>query len=78
MFAYPLMDGASCFPDIGSSTRTRDQVDTLHVHRVNRIFHRSEGFTNGVEGPKGRGDIIPLKDPSNFVCGSLNIGKMDP
>ena len=78
MFANPLMDGAPCFPDVGGPTRTRDQVDTLHVLRVNGSFHRSEGITNRVEGSKRRGDIIPLKDSSNLVRGSLDIGKVDP
>eukprot|EP00253_Pinus_taeda_P024775 PITA_24775 len=39
MFANPLMDGAPCFPDIRGPTRTRDQVDTLHIFRINGIFH---------------------------------------
>ena len=78
MFADPLMDGSTCFPNIGGPTRTRDQVDTLHVLRVNGIFYRMEGITNRAEGSKRRGNIIPLKDPSNLVRGSLDIGKVDP
>ena len=73
----PLINGTTSLPNIGGPTRTRDQINTFHILRVDGILHRSEGHTNGVQGPKGHRDTMLPENPSNSISGPLNIRKMD-
>jgi len=77
MLTNPLINGATSLTNIGGRTGTRNNINPFHVFRVGRILYRSEGFMNGVEGSKVRGDIMPLKNPGNLISGPLKIRKMD-
>ena len=77
MLTNPLINGATSLSNIGGPTGTRNNINPFHVLRVDRILYRPDGFTNGVEGSKGRGDIVPLKNPGNLISGPLDIQKMD-
>ena len=77
MLASSLINGATRLTNIGGPAGTRNNINLFHVLRVDRILYRPEGFTNGVEGSKGRGDIMPLKNPGNLMSGPLDIWKMD-
>lgn len=72
-----MINKLSSLTNVGGTIRTRNDIDTLYVHRVDRILHWVEGFSNGVKGSKSRGNIMLPKDLHNLISGPLNKRKMD-
>lgn len=76
MFINPLVYWSSSLPNIRSSTRTRNDVNTLPILRVNRALNRMKRTLNSVKGSKRRINLMFLQDPSDFICDPLNKRKM--
>ena len=77
MFMNYLNDGSTNFTNVRCPTGARNQVNTLTIIMENRVLNRSKRTLNGVEGLEGQGDIISLKDPSDFISSTLDKRKVN-
>ena len=78
MFTNPLVNRMIGLPDIRSSTRTGNDVNTLPILRVNRVFNRTKRTSNSVKGSKRGMNLMIFQGPGDFICGPLNKRKMNP
>lgn len=62
--------------NVGSPTRSWDNVNTLHILWVHSIFYKSKGAPDGIKRPKGWSHLMIPYDPHNIVIGPSGKRKM--
>ena len=73
-----LINREPSFTNIGGPTRIGNNINTFHVLGVNRVFNRSKGAADAVEGSEARGNIMYPKDSRNLISVSLNEREIHP
>lgn len=77
MFTNPLVNGSTGLTNIRSSTRTGNDINTLLILGVNRVLNKMKRTSYSVKRSKRRMNLMLPQDPSNFIRGPLNKGKMN-